>query len=211
MTVFFSGLMSYLIGCINPAFIVGKIRGFDIRTRGSGNAGASNAIIVMGKKVGFFSMFFDIVKAFAAVKLARFLFPATFLAWEVAGACCILGHIFPFYMGFHGGKGLACLGGVILAYQPLLFLALLIFELILALILDYICVVPITASVIFTLIYLFSTGNIWGTLLFAAVSLVMILKHRENLERIKNGTEAHFSFLWKREEEIERVENNRGK
>lgn len=198
-------LIGYFMGNINPSYIIGRIRGFDIRSRGSGNAGASNAVITMGKGVGLFSALFDIFKAAFAYILAETLFPHIKISGILSSASCIMGHIFPVFMRFHGGKGLACLGGMILAYSPPLFLTMLAAEIVVALLLDYICVVPITGSVIFTAVYAFTVGDVAGTLILAGVSFVILFRHIQNLDRIKNGTEIHFSFLWHREEELERV------
>lgn len=210
MSTVLSILIGYFIGNINPAYIFAKIRGFDIRKRGSGNAGASNAVITMGKTVGILSAIFDIAKAYFAVRLATFLFPDLKLAEAASGTACILGHIFPLLMGFKGGKGLACLGGTILAFDARFFAVLLIFELILVLIVDYICIVPTTASVIFPIVYGLMTRNLVGALLLTAPTVVILIKHIENFKRIKAGTEVHFSFLWRREREIERIQQKLG-
>ncbi len=208
MQILLCFLLGYCAGNINPAYIISKIKGFDIRERGSGNAGASNAIITMGKKAGVMIAVFDIFKAFIAVIAAAKLFPHLRFAKALAGGGCILGHIFPFLMNFHGGKGLACLGGVILAYDPFFFLLLLCCELILGFAFDYVCIVPISGSMIFTSYYAFITGDIPGTCVLSVVVLVMLCKHIENIKRIQNGTEAHISFLWKKEQEIERIKRN---
>lgn len=200
-------LFGYLIGGINPAYIVGRLKGFDIRKRGSGNAGASNAVIVMGKKMGAISAVFDIFKAFFVVCFATQLFSEMVYAKILAGVSCIIGHIFPIFMGFRGGKGLACLGGVILAYDWRLFLVMLLAELLIVLVVDYICVVPITASVAFPVVYAVQTGDRIGTFLLLGCAVVILFKHMENIQRIRNGSEAHFSFLWKRDEEIARLTN----
>lgn len=194
--------MGYLIGTLNPAFLAARFRGFDIREHGSGNAGASNAVITMGKGVGLIIALLDIAKAWIAVWLARRFFPSLTYAAEFAGIFTILGHIFPFEMGFRGGKGLASLGGVILAFNTKVFIALLLAEIVLALIVDYICVVPITASVIFPFIYYFATGQLFGTLMYALLAPLYLYKHMENLRRIRQGTEAKLSYLWSRDEEI---------
>ncbi len=201
-------LIGYLIGGINPAYIIGRLRGFDIRRRGSGNAGASNAVIVMGKGVGVFIALFDIAKAYISVKLAAYLFPALKLAGVICGSACILGHIFPFLMRFRGGKGLACLGGVVLALDWLVFVILLSAELVLVLIVDYICVVPITASIAFPIIFGLRTGSIIGALVLSIVAVVIQIKHVENIRRIMKGEEAHFSYLWNKDKELERLQNN---
>ena len=85
---------------------------------------------------------------------------------------------------------------------------LLIFELVLGFTVDYVCIVPTTGSLIFTAIYALTTGDPVGTLILAAVSLVIMYKHIENFRRIQQGTEAHISFLWHKDQEIERIRNN---
>ena len=201
-------LIGYMIGNINPAFIIGKFNGFDIRKRGSGNAGASNVVITMGKKAGLFTALFDIFKAVAAAYIAYYFFPHIRFAKILSASACLLGHVFPLMMKFHGGKGLACLGGLIIAFDPRVFIMLLIFELVLGFTVDYVCIVPTTGSLIFTAIYALTTGDPVGTLILAAVSLVIMYKHIENFRRIQQGTEAHISFLWHKDQEIERIRNN---
>ncbi len=208
MQIILCAMIGYFFGNINPAFILSKLKGFDIRQRGSGNAGASNTVITIGKKAGLFVALFDIAKAVAASLIAYYLFPQIRFAKILSGACCILGHIFPVLMKFHGGKGLASLGGTILAFNPFLFVILLLFEIILGFSLDYVCVVPVTGSLIFTLAYAIMTGDAVGTSILSVVSLVILFKHVENFKRIQNGTEAHISFLWKKDQEIARIRKN---
>ena len=198
-------IIGYLIGGINPSYIIARIKGFDIRKRGSGNAGASNALITMGKAIGIISALFDIAKAYFSVKIASLLFPEVHLAGTVCGSACIIGHIFPLLMGFKGGKGLACLGGIILAYDLRLFLVFLFVEIILALIVDYICIVPITASIIYPVLYGVMEMSVIAGMIVAVPCVIMLIKHKENMRRISMGTEAHLSFLWRRDEEIERL------
>ena len=205
MKILLCSLIGYALGNINPAFVIGRIKGFDIRQRGSGNAGASNAVITMGKTVGIISALFDIFKAYLAVKLATMLYPSLTQAGNIAGVCCVLGHIFPVLIKLKGGKGLASLGGVILAFDRRVFLIMLLCELVFVLIVDYICFVPITASIIFPLLYNVLTKDRAGTMLYCVMSLVILYKHVENIRRIRHGTEAHLSLLWKREKEIERL------
>ena len=200
-------LIGYVVGGINPAYIIGRLKGFDIRKRGSGNAGASNAVIVMGKGIGVFTALFDIVKAYISVKLAAYLFPMLKIAGVICGSACILGHIFSLFMRFRGGKGLACLGGMVLALDWLVFVILLAVEFVLVLVVDYICIVPITASIAFPIIFALRTGSIVGAFVLAIASIVMLLKHVENIRRIMQGKEAHFSFLWNKDKELERLQN----
>lgn len=208
MQLILCSLIGYFVGNINAAYIISKLRGFDIRERGSGNAGASNATMVMGKKAGLITALFDITKAAVISALAVYLFPKLRFAKILSGSACIIGHIFPILMHFHGGKGLACLAGLIISYNPQLFLFLLVIEMFLGFGLDYICVVPITGSLLFTSIYALTTADPSGTMILACVSMVILYKHIENLQRIQESTEAHISFLWKKDKEIERIKQH---
>ncbi len=209
MNILLCLLLGYFLGSINPSYIIGRIKGFDIRRTGSGNAGASNALIVMGKWVAIFSALFDIAKAWFSYWFSEKFLPIEVLDHNIAGAlagsACIIGHILPIFMKFRGGKGLACLGGVILAFNSKILLAMLFAELIIVFIVDYICIVPMTASVIFPIIYGIMTHDVIGGAILLAPSVLVILKHIENIKRIRKGQEAHFSFLWKRNEEIARL------
>ena len=198
-------VMGYAIGAINPAFFIAKLHGVDIKKSGSKNAGASNTLILFGKLQGIFCALFDIAKAFFVVRLAQYIFPELIWAFAVTSVACIFGHVFPFYMNFKGGKGLACLGGMILSYDWRVFLVLLAAELAIVLLTDYICFVPITASLVFPIIYGFMRKDLVGAMILGISTLLMLYKHRENLDRIKSGTEAHFSLLWNKEREIDRI------
>ena len=195
-------LIGYLIGTINPSYIIAKLRGFDIREKGSKNAGASNALILFGKVLGVGCALFDIAKATFAIWLCGKLFPGLSYSFPVAGIACILGHVFPFYMKFKGGKGLACLGGMILAFDWRVFLIMLATEIVVAIVTDYICFVPLTASAIFPIVYGMMRRDVWGALGIAFVLPLMLYKHKENLKRIKEKTEMPFSFLWNKEKAL---------
>lgn len=201
-------LLGYLVGSVNPSYIIAKFKGFDIRKAGSGNAGGSNALITMGKTVGVICCLFDIFKAYFIVRILTGLFGGTKAIFAVTSTACIIGHMFPFYMHFKGGKGLACLGGSILAYSPVVFLIFLGVELVVALLLDYICVVPITASVAFPITYACLEGFTLGGIFFLPVTVAMLYKHTENLKRISQGTELHLSYLWHKDEEKDRINEN---
>lgn len=199
-----SAVIGYLIGTVNPAFIIAKLHGFDIREKGSKNAGASNIIITLGKARGFLCAAFDIAKAALAVLLTGWIFTGTD-TFAVTAAAVILGHIFPFYMGFRGGKGLACLGGAILAYDLRVFGIMFTAELLILLVTQYICFVPITAAVAFPFVYGFMRHDIWGALLLGAVAVVIFWKHRINIRRVIQGSEIRISYLWNRDKEVKRL------
>lgn len=198
-------MIAYLIGTVNPSYILARIHGFDIRQKGSGNAGASNALMLLGKARGAVCALFDIAKAAFAVWLCRRLFPSLVYGFAVSGVSCVLGHIFPFHMKFRGGKGLACLGGMILAFDIRVFLVMLTGELIVALVTNYICFVPMTAAVIFPAVYGVIRGDLIGVLILCILIPVILCKHRENIIRIRNGKEMRLSFLWNKEKELERM------
>lgn len=188
--------MGYLIGCINPAYIISRIKGFDIREEGSGNAGATNAGLVMGKNIGAMIAIFDVAKTCCAIWLATHMFSEFDLAAEVAGTSCALGHMFPFYMHFRGGKGLACFGGMILSFHPLALLILFFVELVPALLIGYGCVFPILTSILVPILYLIITGKKAGALIYSIASFAIFMKHRINIKRVITGEELPISLLW---------------
>lgn len=200
-------LVGYLVGGINPSYIIGRIKGIDIRKQGSGNAGASNATIVLGKWVGVLSGVFDILKATAVMLLMPLIFDDVPFVAEIAGVSCVIGHIFPVFMNFKGGKGLACLGGMILAIDPRFFGLILACEILLLLVVNYICIVPITALIIVPVVYgIFgdsglgwlwhAEGGWWGAAIIGIASVVMLLRHVQNIKRILVGKEMRFSYIW---------------
>ena len=215
IAVIVSIIVGYLIGCINLSYLIGRHKGFDIREHGSGNAGASNVIITVGKKAGAFVAFFDIFKAYFAVRVCCMLFPGIFLIGAITGVAVILGHIFPFYMGFKGGKGFASLGGSILALDYRIFLILLIAAIFVVFISNYVCVGPTSVSLVFPIIYGYvyrAEGGWYAAGILSVAAVAIIYRHMENFKRIREGNELKFSFLWNRKAEADRfgVENDDG-
>ena len=202
------GLMGYAVGSLNPAYIIGRRKGFDIRSRGSGNAGGSNALITMGKIIGAICILFDIFKAYTVVRLSVYLFRNLSWILPISSTSCILGHMFPLYMKVRGGKGLACLTGVVLAFDAKLFLILLLIEAVLVFSINYICVIPITASIAFPILYGFLTDDPIGAAILSVASVAILLKHVKNVRRIFQGKELRFSYLWNRKKEEERIQED---
>lgn len=159
-------------------------------------------MILFGKVLGIGCALFDIAKATFAIWLCRKLFPELTYSFAVTGVACILGHVFPFYMKFRGGKGLACLGGMILAFDWRVFLIMLAAEIVVAIATDYICFVPLTASAVFPIVYGDMRHDLWGALIIALILPLMLYKHKENLKRIKQKTEMPFSFLWNKDKAL---------
>ena len=116
-------LLGYFAGCFSPSYLLSRRRGFDIRTFGSGNAGATNMMLAAGLKPGLIVMALDVSKAFVVTFPLRLLLPP--LCAALAGLLCVLGHIFPVFLRFRGGKGTACLCGTVLGLTPELVLPLL--------------------------------------------------------------------------------------
>lgn len=210
MEFLYCALIGYFIGTISPSYIIARVKGLDIRKKGSGNAGASNVLILFGKMLGFITAVLDIAKAYFSIVLTEYIFPEFAYAYAVTACACIVGHVFPFYMSFKGGKGLACLGGIILKFDVKVFFVMLAIEIIVAFITDYICFVPITASVAFSIIVGTMTGDTLSASILWISTVVILLKHVENLHRIKKGTEAHVSYLWKPKSELERLKASTG-
>ena len=117
-------LLGYFAGCFSPSYLLSRRRGFDIRTFGSGNAGATNMMLAAGLKPGLVVMALDVSKAFVVTFPLRLLLPP--LCAALAGLLCVLGHIFPVFLHFRGGKGTACLCGTVLGLTPELVLPLLV-------------------------------------------------------------------------------------
>ena len=103
---------------------------------------------------------------------------------------------------------MACLGGVVLMTDVRLFLVMISIELVVVLIVNYLCVVPMSASVAYALIYGAMNKDALAACIFMVAAVVMLFKHRDNLQRIKNGTEVHFSYLWNKDKEIARIKEN---
>lgn len=188
MNYFLTVLIGYLIGTSNMAVYLAALKRVDLRAGGSGNPGASNAMILMGWRAGILVALHDIGKAVAAVLLARYLFPETALIGVVAGVSCVFGHMFPFYLKFRGGKGFASYIGMALALHWRFALVLMLAVLIITLVTDYIVLGTMTAIVSFPL-YCALTQSILAAMILCIASVVILYKHRENLVRICNGTE----------------------
>ncbi len=179
----------YLIGCINPAWILSKLKKTELRRKGTGNLGATNVFLTLGKRIGVFVMLLDIGKAYAVVLMAKIVFPQLALAGVLAGSAAMLGHMFPFYLNFKGGKGSACLGGAILGLDWRLFLILLLLGIMIAFFTNYPWVVPVSAAGLFPFAYGISTHSNISIAILLCPSICLILKHMENYHRVREGTE----------------------
>lgn len=183
-------ILGYLVGCLNPAHFIAQLKKINLKERGTGNLGATNATLVLGKKYGVLIMIFDILKCAAIIKLTELMIKGDAIASTISGISCILGHIFPFYLGFRGGKGLATYGGFVLAYSPKLLLLLLIVAFTMAFVTNYSISFPLTACILFPILVCATNGNYTVNILIVAVSIIMFFKHTDNFIRIVKGEEV---------------------
>ena len=181
--------VAYLMGSSNLAYFLSKLKKVDLKADGSGNLGASNATALMGWRVGIVVAIHDIGKATLAVILARALFPDLVYIGAAAGVACVLGHIFPFYLKFRGGKGFASHIGMTLALNWKLALVIMALVLLVTVITDYI-VVGTTLTLLSVPVYLgVAEHSILLALILCIATVVILYKHRMNYVRIYNGTE----------------------
>ena len=181
-------LAAYLLGCSNMAVYLAKLKNVDL-TKGSGNPGTSNATILMGWNAGVIVGIHDIGKAALAVILAELIFPDLKYVGAAAGVACILGHIFPFYMGFRRGKGFASYLGMTLALNWKFALIILIIVGIVTVVTDYIVVGTVTTVVLVPVVMGILTQSAILAIILCAATVVILYKHRENFARLRNGTE----------------------
>ena len=180
-------VIGYLIGCMNPARMVGKRKNVNLKESGTGNLGATNTALVLGRKAGYFVLFFDMFKSFFSYRLAKFLFPQLAAAGVIACIGVILGHAFPVFFGFQGGKSLAAFGGLVLAHDPLAFAVLLTLGIIMAFVLNYGVYLAITATALFPFFSYFRSGSPTVFLSTAAASGIVFALHCGNLRRAITG------------------------
>lgn len=171
------------------AYYIGRFKKTDIRTAGSGNLGASNATVLFGWSAGVAVALHDIGKAVIAVIAAKWLFPQLEYAGAAAGVACVLGHIFPFYLGFRGGKGLASYFGMVLALNWKLALIIGAVIVLATLITDFISVGALSSIVVAPVYTFFTTHNLILVAILGVATMVMFLKHWENIIRIAKGQE----------------------
>ncbi len=190
--------IGYFIGCINAAYLIGKKKGFDIRGKGSNNPGASNAAITMGLKVGVAVGAWDIVKAVIAIFIAKSLFPNDPYIGAVTGVACVLGHMFPIFLNFKGGKGFASFLGMILVLNWRVFLVMILITVAVTLITDYIALATLATAISYPLYLSLSTREWIVPIIIGAASIAMIYKHIINVKRIIKGEEIGLSNLWKK-------------
>ena len=177
-------LIAYLIGSFSTAFFLSKILKKDIRSGGTGNLGASNTTLTLGWKWGLLVGLVDILKGFVVVFVARMVFPEYEYLPYIAASMAIIGHIFPFYLKFKGGKGFATLMGCILGYNFIVFVIAGLLVIIITFATDYIVISTLTMAVGFPVFVGIYTHNVFYALILAVGSFCIITKHSTNIKKI---------------------------
>jgi len=194
-------ILSYLLGSVSGSLLLGKFRKVDIRGQGSGNAGGTNAFRTQGLVFGLGVVIIDVSKGFFATRwISSMEFGASLLAAEpvflmmICGFAAILGHCFPIWHGFRGGKGAATLVGALIVIEPWLLLPLVITWLLTLVITGYVGLSTVFAG--FSLVPAAWWLNNHVLMIFSAIlALFLLFTHRENMRRLRNGTENRFERL----------------
>ncbi len=201
-------LIGYLIGSINISLILSKIYGKDVRSEGSGNAGATNMTRVFGKKAGIITFLGDFLKSAISTYAGMALLGTT--GAYIAGICCMVGHAFPIYFKFRGGKGVACLAALLLVMTWDVFLILILLFVILALCFRMISFASVMCAIVYPFVlYLlrtifFEDQSVLGHVFYAFLAAVLVVfLHRKNIVRIFNHEEHKFSFGKKKDKDNE--------
>jgi glycerol-3-phosphate acyltransferase PlsY len=196
-------ILAYLLGSIPSSVWVGKwFYGLDIRNEGSGNAGATNTIRVLGLKAGIPVLLFDVFKAWLAVGIANWITYDGFSQNQeviyriLLGAAAVIGHVYPVFAGFRGGKGVASLVGVVIALYPAAFLIILGCFIVVMVFTRTVSLASIISSLAFPVVVIFVFGETRVPLIILAVAVAVFVPytHRENIKRLLNGTEKKFDF-----------------
>jgi glycerol-3-phosphate acyltransferase PlsY len=193
-------VIPYLLGSVNFGLIISnKKYNDDIRAHGSGNAGTTNMLRTYGKGAALGTLLGDVIKTAIAVTLASFLMSVHFGGW-VAAVFCMMGHIFPIYYRFKGGKGVLCAATAIAFLSPFSFVvAILIFILFVAMS-KYVSLGSIVAALFLPLLinfenlYVYPIGGGFDAICSISMALIVVWCHRENIKRIQNRTESKLSF-----------------
>lgn len=198
---------AYLLGSVPTAVWIGKaFYGIDVREYGSGNAGATNTFRVLGKRAGIPVLIIDIFKGWASVNLSHLFggfVPGTeeFINFQLALAIgALVGHIFPIYVGFRGGKGIATLLGIGIAIHPLAALCCFGIFFCFLLLSNYVSLSSIIAGLSFPLLVIFYFGNkVLSLDIFAiSVAAMVIITHQKNIERLLKGEESKVKLFRKK-------------
>jgi acyl phosphate:glycerol-3-phosphate acyltransferase len=194
---------SYLLGSIPFGYLAGRLIGIDIRQAGSGNVGATNVVRVLGKRYGYPVFALDVLKGFGAVKISMLIAAGWLSEWNspeifgiLAGVSSVLGHLYPPWLKFKGGKGVATSAGALLALTPIATLVGVGIWIVVFWLTRYVSLASITAAVVLPIVILvISEDQNKKPLIYssACVATIVVWRHRSNLSRLIRGTESRFT------------------
>jgi acyl phosphate:glycerol-3-phosphate acyltransferase len=194
---------SYLLGSIPFGYLAGRLVGMDIRQAGSGNVGATNVVRVLGKRYGYPVFALDFLKGFGAVKISMLIAPGRPSEWNsaeifgiLAAMASVLGHLYPPWLKFKGGKGVATSAGALLALTPIATLVGVGIWIVVFWLTRYVSLASITAAVVLPIVILVvSEDQNKKPLIYssACVATIVVWRHRSNLSRLIRGTESRFT------------------
>lgn len=188
-------ILAYLLGSIPSGLIVGKVGyGIDIREHGSGNLGGTNTFRTLGVKAGLIVTISDILKGTLAASLPLLFNVQDHLHALLVGIFAIIGHTYPIFAKFKGGKAVATSGGVLLCYTPVMFLTILVFFFIVLYISKYVSLSSMLAGV-YGIIYSLFTKDIPLIIIITLITIFIVYRHRANIKRILNKTEPKVKWL----------------
>ena len=196
-------IAGYFMGNLMASYLITKwVMGFDIREHGTGNAGGSNSFMIMGWKNGLIVGVIDVLKSFLAVYIIKILYsghPDLSMLIVISGSMAVIGHIFPFFMNFRGGKGMACFMGMCLGINAPIGLYCILFVIVTTIITDYVAVGSIIAYIVLPILLAImpevifgypETYNLYTVTIALIASMVGIWKHRGNIKNILNRQET---------------------
>ncbi|MEM6823309.1 MAG: glycerol-3-phosphate 1-O-acyltransferase PlsY [Verrucomicrobiota bacterium] len=205
-------VICFLIGGIPFGFVAGKLNGMDIRTKGSGNIGATNVFRTLGKGWGITVFVFDFLKAYMPLMVIQWLFDPSIrdslplpydLFLLIAGVLTVLGHNYSPFLGFKGGKGMATSAGFLLALVPWSLLICFSTWLLLFLTTRYVSIASIAAGLVLPIAtFIFYPDQYWMIGATVFLGLMSVWRHRSNIQRLMNGTEAKFEKKSKSKEAV---------
>jgi acyl phosphate:glycerol-3-phosphate acyltransferase len=195
---------SYLLGSIPFGYLAGKFARIDIRKFGSGNVGATNVVRVLGKKYGYPVFALDLLKGFAAVRISMLMAtgpPPEWTSAEIFGIAaaisCVIGHLYPPWLKFNGGKGVATAAGALFALAPIVGAIGVVIWMVTFWVTRYVSLASVTAAVALPVVILavsWRNQNAKAIFYFSVcVAAVVIWRHRSNLSRLQRGTEPRFT------------------
>jgi len=192
-----------LFGCIQTSYFIGRFKfKVDVKNQGSKNAGASNGVLLFGWKYGIFIGLIDMFKAYIPILIILSIYPDDMFLASITGGGVILGHIFPFFMGFNGGKGMSSYFGMLLAFDFMFGIGILFVAALLLMITNYVAISTVLILIFVPpIIYFMCNSNVYDfnfLLSLSFFSIIIFIKHIENIYKICKGNEKTFWSVFKK-------------